>query len=57
MGTQEDQTMQSLSPEIIGQESMLGTSVIRGILWLVHQSDDVYPAVNGVDMCQHVSHL
>ena len=49
--------MQLLSREIIGQESMLGTSVIRGILWLVQQSEDVYLAVNGVEMCQHVSHL
>ena len=49
--------MQLLSREIIGQESMLGTSVIRGILWLAQQSEDVYPVGNGVDMCQHVSHL
>ena len=49
--------MQLLSWEIIGQESMLGTSVIRGILWLVQQLEDVYLAVNGVEMCQHVSHL
>ena len=49
--------MQLLSREIIGQESMLGTSVIRGIVWLVQQSEDVYLTVNGVEMCQHVSHV
>ena len=57
MATQEDQTMRSLSTGITGQENMSGTSVIRDILWLVQRSEDVYPAVNGVDMCQHVSHL
>ena len=49
--------MRSLSTGITGQENMSGTSVIQDILWLVQRSEDVYPAVNGVDMCQHVSHL
>ena len=33
---------------------MSDTSVIQDILWLVQQSEDAYPAVNGVEMHQHV---
>ena len=49
--------MQLLSAKarITGQENMLDTSAIRGILWLVLRSEDAYPAVNGVDMYQLVS--
>ena len=49
--------MQLLSAKarITGQENILDTSAIRGILWLVLRSEDAYPAVNGVDMYQLVS--
>ena len=49
--------MQLLSAKarITGQESMLGTSAIRGILWLVPRSEDACLAVNGVDIYQLVS--
>ena len=56
MGTLVNQTMQMLSPGITGQGSMLDTSVTRDIVWLVQRSEDVYPAVNGVDMHRNVSH-
>lgn len=45
----------SAKARIAGQESMLGTSAIRDILWLVLRSEDACPAVNGVDMYQLVS--
>ena len=56
MGTLVNQTMQLLSPGITGQGSMSDTSVTRDIVWLVHRLEDVYPAVNGVDMHRNVSH-
>ena len=54
MAIQADQTTELLSARITGQGDMSGTSVIRDIPCLVLLSEGVCPAVNGVEMNQHV---
>ena len=54
MATQEAQRTQFLSTAPTGQESTSDTSVIRGMLCLVPQSEDARPAVNGADMQYNV---
>lgn len=44
----------SAEARITGQENMSDISVIRDMLWLVLQSEDACPAVDGVEIHQHV---
>ena len=53
MAIQVAQRTQCLSTAPTGQESTLDTSVIRGILCLVPQSEDACPAVNGAEI-EHI---